>query len=77
MFVEFAPSVSLSREPAVLREGDTAVFSCSAAANPALVTYKWFLGGREVELQTKVHTTHLARTSPNADKMSHSVYLHI
>ena len=48
MFVEFAPSVSLSREPAVLREGDTAVFSCSAAANPALVTYKWFLGGREV-----------------------------
>ena len=55
MFVEFAPSVSLSREPAVLREGDTAVFSCSAAANPALVTYKWFLGGREVELQTKVY----------------------
>ena len=46
--VEFAPSVRLEREPAVIREGDTAVFRCKAEANPSLVTYKWFLGGQEV-----------------------------
>ena len=47
--VEFAPSVRLERSPAVLREGDTAMFKCLAEANPANLSYRWFLGGREKE----------------------------
>ena len=49
LLVEFAPSVRLERSPAVLREGDTAIFKCLAEANPANLSYRWFLGGREME----------------------------
>ena len=48
LMVEFAPSVSLERQPLVIREGDTAIFRCRAEANPELVTYKWFLGAEEM-----------------------------
>ena len=49
LLVEFAPSVTLERTPAVVREGDTAIFRCLAEANPANLSYRWFLGGREME----------------------------
>lgn len=48
LMVEFAPNVSLERQPLVIREGDTAIFRCRAEANPELVTYKWFLGAEEM-----------------------------
>ena len=49
LIVEFAPSVRLERRPAVVREGDSAIFRCLAEANPANLSYRWFLGGREME----------------------------
>ena len=48
LLVQFAPSVSLERQPLVIREGDTAIFRCRAEANPELVTYKWLLGAQEL-----------------------------
>ena len=40
--------MTLERKPAVIKEGDTAIFKCRAEANPNIVSYKWFLGGYEV-----------------------------
>ena len=48
VMVEFAPSVTLERSPAVVKEGDTAMFRCRAEANPADLSYRWFLGGHEM-----------------------------
>ena len=48
VMVEFAPAVTLERRPAVVREGDTAMFRCAAEANPASLSYRWFLGQQEM-----------------------------
>ena len=48
VMVEFAPSVTLERSPALVKEGDTAKFKCEAEANPADLSYRWFLAGHEM-----------------------------
>jgi len=47
--VHFAPHVSLTSDRGeLLQEGDPVRFVCSATANPAQVTYAWYIGGKRV-----------------------------
>ena len=47
--VHYPPHVTLTSDKGeLLEEGDRVRFSCSASANPAQVSYAWYVGGRRV-----------------------------
>ncbi|XP_059093510.1 irregular chiasm C-roughest protein-like [Tigriopus californicus] len=41
--VEYAPDVTVTVDHTPLYEGDTAVFTCTAHANPSDMSYRWFM----------------------------------
>lgn len=46
--VNFPPHVKLSVDRQAVKEGEMVRFVCDAEANPAPMTFAWFLGGRRV-----------------------------
>ena len=58
--VHFAPHVTLESDRGeLLQEGDPVRFVCSATANPAQVSYAWFIGGKRVATRTDSADTEL------------------
>ena len=49
LFVEFAPSVTLKKSPAIVKEGDKTQFRCQSHAKPPQVSFQWFLDGEMVD----------------------------
>ncbi|XP_068214572.1 irregular chiasm C-roughest protein-like [Palaemon carinicauda] len=54
--VRYAPEVTITHDQDGYREGETATLTCSANANPSVLTYRWYRNGI---LETGNNSTHL------------------
>ncbi|XP_068214786.1 irregular chiasm C-roughest protein-like [Palaemon carinicauda] len=67
--VRYAPDVTISHDRRGYRDGQSAILTCSADANPSDVTYRWYKGGVLVPgiNQTELEIANITRDSSLED----------